>query len=244
MPGLICFNRRFAPKWQITIIALLAIAFLTYLGFWQLQRAHEKKEMLARDASFAKRAPLQWSEVLANPQQYQSITVKGRYLPVVLLLDNQHHLHQFGYHVLTPLQISTDKVILIDRGFIAGDSDRNKLPDVFFPPEPLKLKGQVYYPGANSMALGQVLEKKAANLAIVESIDTKIISQFLQKSVYPFIIRLHKAVPYGYLREWAVVSMPPERHNAYALQWFAMALVVLVLFISLNTKKIDENGET
>lgn len=244
MSGFIFFKRRFAPKWQITIIALLAIIFLSYLGFWQLQRAHEKKEMLAREASLAQNAPLQWSPGGTHPQQYQNVTVEGHYLPTVLLLDNQHHLHQFGYHVITPLQINADKVVLIDRGWVAGDLNRNKLPNVSQPPQPRQITGQVYYPSTKNRALGQILEKKAANLAIVELIDIKIISQFLHKSVYPFIIRLDKREPYGYLREWAIVSMPPERHIAYALQWFAMAFVILVIFISLNMKKIDENGKT
>ena len=243
MSGFICFNRRFAPKWPITVITLLAIAFLMYLGFWQLQRAHEKREMIEREASLAQNAPLQWSSDLVNPQQYQNIVIQGHYLPTVLLLDNQHHLHQFGYHVLTPLQISADNVVLIDRGWVAGDLNRDKLPDVSLPAPLQKITGQVYYPSKNR-ALGQVLEKKAADLAIVELIDTKIISQFLHKSVYPFIIRLDKREPYGYLREWAIVSMPPERHIAYAIQWFAMALVILVIFIGLNTKKIDEDGKT
>ena len=42
----------------------------------------------------------------------------------------------------------------------------------------------------------------------------------------------------GFVREWAIVSMPPVRHVGYAVQWFAMALAILILFIALNVKKI------
>ncbi|WP_274544559.1 SURF1 family cytochrome oxidase biogenesis protein [Legionella oakridgensis] len=72
---------------------------------------------------------------------------------------------------------------------------------------------------------------------VIEWIDTKIISQFLHKSVYPFIIRLDKKEANGFIRAWDIVSMPPQRHYAYAFQWFAIALVIFVLFISLNSKK-------
>ncbi|WP_019216188.1 SURF1 family cytochrome oxidase biogenesis protein [Legionella tunisiensis] len=63
----------------------------------------------------------------------------------------------------------------------------------------------------------------------------------MHKSVYPFIIRLDKSEADSYVREWAVVAMPPERHYAYALQWFAIAFVILILFIALNLKKTNED---
>jgi surfeit locus 1 family protein len=42
------------------------------------------------------------------------------------------------------------------------------------------------------------------------------------------------------VREWKTVAMPPQRHLAYALQWFVMALVVLIIFVALNLKKKNE----
>lgn len=85
--------------------------------------------------------------------------------------------------------------------------------------------------------LGVGLEEKENKMIIIERIDTKLVSQVLQKKVYPFIIRLDKQDAYGFVREWAIVSMPPQRHIAYALQWFAMALVILIIFVALNLKK-------
>ena len=64
-----------------------------------------------------------------------------------------------------------------------------------------------------------------------------IIRQFLLKSVYPFIIRLSPQAEYGFVRDWPVVAMSVERHFGYALQWFAIALVIIILFIVLNVKK-------
>lgn len=87
------------------------------------------------------------------------------------------------------------------------------------------------------MGSGAGLRREKNNVTIIERIDTKLIGQFLHKSVYPFIIRLDKANAQGYVREWSIVAMPAERHYAYALQWFAMAFVILILFIALNLKK-------
>jgi surfeit locus 1 family protein len=82
-----------------------------------------------------------------------------------------------------------------------------------------------------------MFEKKQAKLTIIEQIDIKLLGQLLQKDMFPFIIRLNKAEPDGFVREWAIVSMPPEKHMAYALQWFAMALVLFIIVIALGFKK-------
>lgn len=242
MASLTFFNRHFTPSWRMAILALLAILFFTRLGFWQLERATEKKEMLATQTRLAKEKPLVWQSDMTLPRQYQRISIEGNYLPEIILLDNQHHQHQFGYHVLSPLILKSDKVVLIDRGWVAADITRQNLPECYVPNNSMHLSGGVYYPSEKNWVLGQAFEKKQQNVILVEQIDTKLIGQFLHKSIYPFIIRLDKEEAYGYVREWAVVAMPPERHYAYALQWFAMASVILILFIVLNLKKTYEDS--
>lgn len=244
MPELVLFNRQFSPRWQMTAVTTIVIAFFIYLGMWQLQRAGEKKEMIAREAQLSTQAPLAWEPGMANPKQYQSVIVQGFFLPEVFLLDNQHYQHQFGFNILTPIQLTSGSVVVIDRGWVAGDPARKQFPVVKQSGQFVKLSGQAYYPSDKTRVLGQVLEKISTNLAILERIDTHLVSQFLHKSVYPFIIRLSPNEANGYVREWPVVSMSPERHNAYAIQWFAMALVILAIFIGLHLKKPDEKNET
>ena len=55
--------------------------------------------------------------------------------------------------------------------------------------------------------------------------------------IMQFIIRMNPEANNGFIREWSVVSMPPERHVAYAVQWFALALLVVILFVVLSMKK-------
>ena len=92
-------------------------------------------------------------------------------------------------------------------------------------------------PSRKSFVLGLGFESRGAHRAVIESIDFDTIAQFLHKSVYPFIIRLDKTSQAGFVRDWVTVVMPPARHQGYAFQWFALATVVLVVFIALNCKK-------
>lgn len=238
MPSLTCFSVRFTPNWMMIFLAVLFISSFMRLGFWQLHRADEKEKMLLAQAALVKLEPLELAANPNLPKQYQNIQVKGHYLPDVFLLDNQHRQHLFGYDVLTPLLLADGKVLMVDRGWIQGDPMRSIFPEVLTPKGVVSLQGSAYFPSVNKWLLGPGLEKKREKLTILEAIDVKLLGNILQKEVRPFIMRLSTDESSGFVREWAIVSMPPVRHVGYAVQWFAMALAILILFIALNVKKI------
>lgn len=219
------------------LLTTIAVVFFMRLGFWQLDRADEKKQMLKAVDNLSKQAPIHWQSHAILPKQYQRLRVQGHFLPTIFLLDNQHYRHQFGYDVLSPLLLDNGSVILIDRGFVAASQHQGELPHIHTPSDRIDSVGTVYYPSNKNWVLGQILEKKNKKFAIIEQIDTSLISQFLHKSVVPFIIRLDSQSMHGFVRDWPVVSMPVARHYGYALQWFAMAFVIMILFVALNCKK-------
>lgn len=231
------FQVRFTPNWKMTCLGFLAMGFLSYLGYWQLQRAAEKQDWLTRQATVAARPPTTWTPGNKLPTQYTRLRVQGQYLPTIFLLDNQHHAHQFGYDVLSPLVLNNGEVVLVDRGFVPGDLTRRILPRVDTPQGLRTLIGSAYYPSDKNWLLGSLIEREEKNAVVIELPDTRMIHETLHKSVYPFIIRLDNTQPDGFIRDWAVVSMPPSRHQAYALQWFMMAFIVLVLVVVLNFKR-------
>lgn len=238
MPSLTCFSVRFTPNWMMIFLAVLFISSFMRLGFWQLHRADEKEQMLLAQAALVKLKPLELATSKISPKQYQNIQASGQYLPGVFLLDNQHRKHLFGYDVLMPLLLANGKVLMVDRGWIQGDPMRHLFPDITTPKGIISLQGSAYFPSVNKWLLGPGLEKKKENLTILEAIDVKLLGNILQKEVCPFIMRLATDESSGFVREWPIVSMAPVRHIGYAVQWFAMAFAILILFIVLNVKKI------
>ena len=236
------FAIRFTPSLFMCVITLFFMLLFVRLGIWQLQRAAEKQEMLAKERLFSKQAPVLWKPRAALPSQYQRIRVTGRFLSQVVLLDNQHHRHEWGYHVLSALLLADGRVVMVDRGFIDGDVTRQTLPSIDNPRGIISLEGGVYYASKKQWLLGESVEKRQEDTIVIELFDTKALSQFLHKSVYPFMIRLGEQEASGYVRDWPVVAMSPERHYAYAVQWFAIAVVIFIIFVALNIKKRDENG--
>jgi surfeit locus 1 family protein len=56
----------------------------------------------------------------------------------------------------------------------------------------------------------------------------------------PFVgglLLLDPEAPGGYVREWTDFGFPPQRHYGYAVQWFALAIAALVVFVVVNRKR-------
>ena len=55
----------------------------------------------------------------------------------------------------------------------------------------------------------------------------------LGHELHPQLILLDPASPDGYTRDWRPAGLGPERHLAYAAQWFALAATAVVIWIVL-----------
>jgi surfeit locus 1 family protein len=232
------FAYRFTwPHWMMCVLASVGISVFVGLGMWQLHRADEKKQLLAQEAIEAARAPELWLGDAHEVLPFKRVKFSGKFLPNLFLLDNQYHQHQMGYHAISPVLMSTGQVVLVDRGWVPAGATRQDLPVISIPKNMLDLSGVMYLPSGKTWVLGAGIERQEKNQVVIESLDFNLIGQFLHKSVYPFIIRLDKASPAGYVRDWVTVVMPPVRHLGYAFQWFALAFVVCVVFVGLNSRK-------
>ncbi len=219
------------------LLAVLGMGLFVSLGAWQVHRADEKKLILAHEAALASREPELWLGDMDDVLPFKRVLFAGKFLPQVLFLDNQYHAHEIGYHVISPVLMPTGRVLLVDRGWVSAGRSRKQLPEVNIPREILDLSGTMYMPSNKTWVFGPGFEKKGTNQSVIESLDFNLISQFLHKSVYPFIIRLDKDSAAGYVRDWVTVVMPPARHLGYAFQWFALACAVLIVFVALNSRK-------
>ncbi len=229
-------NYSFSPSWRMIILTVLVMSLFIRLGYWQLHRADEKRQLLSAYQRASKQVPQRLLRI-PLPKQYQRVYLEGHYLPIILLLDNQHHDHQYGYEVLSPMVLENGDSVIVDRGWVKGDPSRQHWPVLTTPIHKIKLSGQIYYPPGKSWLLGSGFEVKRGDLAIIETLDIAMMRQFLHKSLYPFIIRQSPDSPGGYVCDWPIVASTPERHMGYAIQWFLFACIAGILWVILNVKK-------
>ena len=69
--------------------------------------------------------------------------------------------------------------------------------------------------------------------------DPPAIAAALGEAPAPRVLRLDPDLPLGYTRDLALLAntLPPDKHRGYALQWFALALAVLVTAVVLTLRK-------
>ena len=224
-------------KHSFTWFFLTISSFLLFcsLGAWQIKRAQEKQEIIANYKKHVNENFKFWQKADKLPQQAEKLKLRGKFLPIIFYLDNQHYQHQFGYNVLRPLLLEDGSIVIVDRGWIAVHSRKTvSLPEQIIKKH-INIAGYTYYPASKKIILGDNLEKIDENHVIIETPDVTVISNFLHHAVQPFIIRVLD-VSQGLQANWQLVSMLPERHYAYALQWFALAILVVIIYVSLNLK--------
>ena len=237
MPSIRFGQYEIVSTWVAALLAVVGISLFVALGQWQWQRAEEKSGMLRLYNERMQEDSIFWHSGEALPLQYQGRLFTGSYKQPVFLLDNQYFQHQWGYHVLSPFWLNKHTVVMVDRGWVEGDALRQVLPKIATPVGRQRLKGRVYYPSVNRWIKQESLSPVKAGKIVIEQFSAKLLLQVLQQDVLPFIIRLDPTEPNGFSRSWQIVSMPPERHIAYAVQWFAFALLVVVIYVGLHFRR-------
>ncbi|HVT62514.1 MAG TPA: SURF1 family protein, partial [Legionellaceae bacterium] len=208
LPG---FRLTFTFSWKMLFLALLCIGIFIRLGFWQLHRAEEKRQLL-KIYHHQQTLPPRSLTNIRTPMPYQVVKVEGQFLNTNLLLDNQYHAHQFGYDVITPMLLKNGSIVLIDRGWCLGDATRLSFPKIKTPKDTQIILGHVYFPSKKQWLLGPNIDQRKNNLLIIETINIAGLSQFLHKSLYPFIIRQSadsKSKSNEYIRDWAIIAVAP-----------------------------------
>lgn len=233
-------NWQFVPSLFMSFLAIVLICLFVALGRWQLQRADLKRDIQDR---FLQQMDQPYQFIQLQPLvddsiAYRRIKLNGYYLTEqVILVDNKVYQGQAGYHVLMPFIIEGQhKAVLVNRGWVAADFNRNVLPDIRLPIVSDRVMGLVTIPTTDGFRMGEVV--MTANWPQrIPYIDLEKIKQGVDYELLPYVIWLAPEVQDYYVRNWKPVWSSPEKSEAYATQWFSFAFIILILYIGLNVKK-------
>ena len=245
-------------SWRAAVVptaaALLMLALLVSLGAWQLGRAAEKRELIARYAERAAEPPVELTPGSAPADarrvaalRFRRAVLEGTYLRGhQYLLDNRTHRGAAGYEVLTPLRDARSAtLVLVNRGWVPLGARRSELPDLTLPDIPVRVSATLADPPRPGLLLGETGYDEDTWPRVVQYVDLERISSELGAPLLPLVARLDPQEPHGYVRDWQpFYGIPPQRHLGYAVQWFALALALVVLCIYLGVKRRSvDDGE-
>lgn len=234
-------------------LAMLAMVAFVGLGLWQSRRAVEKQAMLDAAAQVLQQrqpVPLLQASDHARARSYDWAVGTGEFSNAQpLLLDNQMRGGRAGVRVYrlfypdAPLPYTAaGNAILVDMGWLPLAGDRT-LPKVSFPvSNRIEVRGLLAPPPSTGLALGAGIARQD-DAWLLTRIDLAAIGQLVngarRLTLAPRVLRLDPGMPLGFERDLEVLpnTLPPERHRAYAWQWFALALAVLATALILTFRK-------
>lgn len=236
------------------LVTLLVFTILARLGFWQLERGQQKQQRLEQIAHYQKLDLVTFTDLLKIRQQYEptgiNVTLSGQFVhPYSWLLDNKVVNGQAGYDVLlalTPDGPEADKhALLVNMGWIKGDyANRSTLPKFTIPQQKVSLSGFVKAKDLVAFSLSSQSDNQQLWPLRTQQIDIKMIEQQSGLSFYPFIVIAQQSADFGFTHHYQPVVMPPEKHQAYSLQWFLLAIAVLIVFVFASRVKPQAKSQS
>ena len=236
---------QFKPSLLVSLITVLVFLILSSLGVWQFNRAEEKAE-----TQQALKLSLQKNEIELvtpiennNAYRFRHARLEGYFdTKHQYLLDNRVEKGRPGFLVITPFIYSANNaVILVNRGWLPLGKNREDLPDISVSDKPQTIRGILAgLPGklpdfGISASISDGRWPK-----IIRDVEIEQISLELGYTMPSYLLHLSQQSDAAYTQNWQPVASGPEKNQSYAIQWFGMALVVLILFIGLNSRRLEE----
>jgi surfeit locus 1 family protein len=202
---------RFRPSWWAVALAAAGCVAGVLLGNWQSGRAAEKR-----------------AAATAPP-----VTVQGEFDAAYgVLLDNRIHRSMPGYHVVQPLRLEDGRNVLVIRGWVPARRTRDQ------PPEYRTPAGRIQLSGTRLPRIPQSYEPNPAKPEgrVWQNVTLERFSAWSGLTLEPYVIEQHSALDDGLVRDWPRPEAGAEKNEMYALQWYSLAVLPIILLIALNVR--------
>jgi surfeit locus 1 family protein len=214
------------------LAGLVLLAIFVTLGFWQLDRAAEKREVRA---AFEREGEYRRLVADASYEQYAAIRATGRYLGQrQVLIENIVLDGRLGYYVITPFEYSADgPLLLVNRGWLPREADESAAPTIAVKGHEQEIRGRVGRLPRVGIRPGPAFADDTGWPRRAVWPESQEIAAALGREVLSFVLLADPEPSSGLVRRWQPQEIGPMRHLGYAVQWFALALAVIVTAVIL-----------
>lgn len=243
------------PKLISSIIFLICISLFLFLGFWQLDRATEKENIvkLYEERQLIRAEKLnKFSDTSIESKYYKNFKIKGTYINKTFLVDNKIKNNKPGFNVLSLFRLSaSNEIIVVDRGWLEMKGQRKNIEENFqflnnqeIEKSVQEIDGYIY-PRDKSYTIGDISINKSWP-RLIQAVNFEEIKDSIKPSdllISGVVFRLNSNNSFGFDRSWEIISMGSNKHLGYAFQWFSMAFALIILTILFFVRKRDgKNG--
>jgi len=228
---------KFHFRWVPTLLLALPIPLFVALGVWQIDRAEQKREQARILGQRAELPALELGDPITDPDalRFRKLRARGTFeVAGQILITNRRQGNRVGFHVITPLHIrGSDSRVLVNRGWIATAEDGGPVATPV-PERELVVTGEAYLPAAPAFVLHGNPEAAKDWGSRWPYLTLELYTAATGIQVQPVIILQDPDTAGGFLRLWPRESPKEGMHIGYAIQWFAFALIALVLWLRFS----------
>jgi len=221
---------RARARYLVFALFFVALALLLFLGAWQANRGLQKK---ALENTLAHRNP-QYTEISRKPETWETldqqlVTLNGQWrLDKSLLMDNRVHKSRLGYEIYTPFELKQDgAIVLVNRGWLSVEQSRRAENFIYQGLGESTVSGHLYFPEPG-FTLGEATTARNSWPKVIQYFDQSQLSEALGEKISPAVLVLDREDPMSLTPIWKPYAMNAHRHFGYAVQWWGLALTLLV----------------
>lgn len=234
------------PKWVLShLFAAVMAVTMTGLGFWQLNRLDERRNLNQEIEAASQAAPVPVADLLAERaagapvRDHRATVVSGIYRPdLSFLVANRTFDTRPGSWLVTPVAIADGRLVLVARGWVSrpwvADNSPQTAPT---PTEPVEVTGRAF-----ASVSGGRLGTSSTTFPEVSRLDVAAVTELLGVEVEPLWVQLEAQQP---RQADSPVPVPPPvlddgPHLSYAFQWFFFASGTVVVYALILRRRRRE----
>jgi cytochrome oxidase assembly protein ShyY1 len=220
------------------------------LSDWQLHRYHFRHGINTRIAQAKTASPVPLSDVMtvnhATPsdKEWTTVTVSGTYAPDKTVIARERTVDStVGFEIITPLVLADGSAVLIDRGFISGDTGGSQvMPQVpAVPSGVVTVTGRVHSAESEPDRPARI----SGDLTFRRITPASVRSDLGFAQLYPDYILADRQTPKA---AGSFVTIPADTQPAwmnagYTIQWAGFALIPIFGFIWQARKEAHDRRD-
>lgn len=232
-------------NWSVALFVLVLFSGLVRLGLWQLDRAQEKIRLQTSYTEMGMDSAIPVEDISMAGLENDALTLQNQHVSLTgefrndrtLLLIYTTYEDNLGYEVVTPFRLeSSDKIVFVSRGWALASSYEEMVAKLQPVPGKMTIEGQLYVPTAKEAARTNDVDLSQPSWPLqIRWLNTLELAPLFEESFFPYEVRLDAGQPGVLVRHWPTVYVDTGRNFSYALQWFSMAIALLIVTFVLSS---------
>ena len=212
----------------LTSFSIFFVIVFVFLGVWQIERAAHKEGLLQAFNAEQESPPIR---LTSQSPDWSRVFVDGIFdSSRQILIDNQIHKGKVGYKIFTPFRFDDNKIVLVDRGWIAQGQSRSDLPQLNILEKKSRIIATVTSPEQGVIAGSELLTNEWPRVSQTKAVE--VIASAFKEPILDIVLVLDpgssQITEFIQIKPFAIT---PVKHYGYAMQWFTMSIVLLGMFL-------------